>query len=176
MTPDVSSRGWTRYLPPLDTPLWRVLFAASVMVNLLVGGMMLGNRFGPGRFDRVYSPSIIQVVPRHFIQALPRQRRLDLMRDVRPGMDDLRDVREGTSETVLALAAALEQDTLDLGAVRIAVQNFATGPDSSAAKGASVVVGLIDKLTPDERKGMAAAIRDRATKNRERGKFRKEAK
>jgi hypothetical protein len=175
MSVEASPSGWKRFLPLLDRPLWRALFAASIMLNLLIGGVMLGNTYGSGRFDRIYSPSIVQVVPRQFIQALPRQRRLELLRGVRPGMEDLRKIRQGTSESVLALARELENDTGSLAGVRTALQNYATGAESAASKGVDVVIGLIEKLSPEERKSMAAAIRDRAAKNEERDKLRREA-
>ena len=42
------------------------------------------------------------------------------------------------------------------------VTAFATGTESLAARGGEVVIQIVQQLTPEERKSLAAAIRQRA--------------
>jgi uncharacterized membrane protein len=170
-----SSRRFLRFLPALDRPLWRALFAFSLMANLVIAGLWIGQRFGPGREDRINRPVLAQVLPRQFLSTLPDDRRKELMSGMRMGVKQFRDLRDGAAANVLAIADALEKDTGDLSTVRTAVDGYATGAGSMAAKGSTVVMDFIAKLTPDERKLLAQSIRERAARNKDRRRVKTEA-
>jgi Heavy-metal resistance len=157
-----ASSGWSRYVPVLRSRWWTGLLALSLMANLLVGGIALGHRFGPERGERLMGASAAQLVPRKFFMELPPERRRELLGDVRTNMRDLRGLRDGSSPAVLQIADTLAAEPFDQTRFRQAVDAYATGPDSLSVRGATIINGLIAKLTPEERQQLARAMRDRA--------------
>jgi hypothetical protein len=63
--------GW---LPHLRSRWWAVVLGLSLMLNLLVGGIMLGGAFGPHRMERLSGASYVQLIPRSFFRQLPKER------------------------------------------------------------------------------------------------------
>ncbi len=165
---DQSARYWHRFVPLLRSRWWTVLLGLSLMANLLVAGLVLGVRYRGD--DRIMGANAVQIFPRSFLRDLPRDRRDELMGSVRRNMRGMRDIREGSSEGILQLADALEKDPGDLTLIRPAISNYATGPDSLAARTMTLVSGVIEKMTPEERKSLATAIRERALRVKERDK------
>lgn len=156
------------WLPQLRSRWWTVLLGISLMLNLMVGGIIAGARFGEGR-DRLVGASYVQLIPRKFFRDITSDRRSALMQIVRDNRDDLRQLRAASEGTSLKLADALERENFSIEDVRQTVVAFSTGTESLAARGGDVVVKIVTQLTPEERKLLAAAIRDRD----ERGKRRK---
>jgi hypothetical protein len=140
------------------------------MLNLMIGGMLLGNRFGGYHSDRLMGANAVQLIPRKFIQDLPRARRQELLGFARGEIRGLRGLRDGSAEAVLKIADALEQDKGDLASVRLAVTDYMTGPQSLSTRGTGLIMGVIEKMTPEERKALALAIRDRAARAKSRRK------
>lgn len=165
---DTSVKSWHRFIPQLRSRWWTALLGLSLMANLLIAGLVLGSRYRGD--DRIMGANAVQIFPRSFLGDLPRDRRNELMGVVRRDMRGLREMREGSSEEILKLADALEQDSGDLSLIRPAIAGYATGPDSLAARTVKLVTGVIEKMTPEERKSLAAAIRERAMRVRERSK------
>ncbi len=165
---DTSVKSWHRFVPQLRSRWWTALLGLSLMANLLIAGLVLGSRYRGD--DRIMGANAVQIFPRSFLGDLPRDRRNELMGVVRRDMRGLREMREGSSEEILKLADALEQDSGDLSLIRPAIAGYATGPDSLAARTVTLVTGVIEKMTPEERKSLAAAIRERAMRVRERSK------
>jgi Heavy-metal resistance len=165
---DNSTRSWSRFVPQLNSRWWTALLGLSLMANLLIAGLVLGTRYRGD--DRIMGASAVEVFPRSFLRDMPRERRNELMGIVRRDMRGLRDMREGSSEQILKFAEALEKDTGDLALIRPAITAYATGPDSLAARTVTLVTGVIEKMTPEERKSLAAAIRERASRVKERKK------
>jgi hypothetical protein len=148
--------------PNLNSKWWKALFVVSLMLNLAVVGMIVGAKlqgFGPG--DRLMGASYVQLIPRKFFHDLTRDRRNELMKFVRDNRDDFRSLRAAADGTSLKLADALERETFSLDEVKSTVNEFATGTQSLAARGGDVVVKIVEQLTPEERKDLAAAIRAR---------------
>jgi Heavy-metal resistance len=160
--PSANRGGMWRYIPKLLSRWWTLLLGLSLMANLLIGGLALGHRFGGGGGQRMAGITAVQLVPRQFFADLPRERRLELLRLIRENARDLRSLRDGSAAQVLNLAAALEKDAYNPDDVRGAVAAISTGTESLAARGAAIVIDVVSRLTPDERKALAAAIRDRA--------------
>jgi uncharacterized membrane protein len=149
------------FLPRLQSRWWSLVLGLSLMLNLLVGGIVLGGVFGHGRSERLAGISYVQLMPRNFLQQLPRERRATLMQIVRDNREDLRALRKVHDGNSLKLADVLEKETFSIEDVRQAVTAFSTGTESLAARGGEVVVKIVSELSPDERKLLAKAIRDR---------------
>ncbi len=151
-------RSW---LPKLNSRWWTVLLGLSLMVNLLIGGMVVGRLSGRGDMERLAGVSYVQLIPRRFLQELPRERRKEMMEIIRQNRPDLRNLREASEASSVKLADVLEKENFSLDDVRGTIREFTTGTESLAAKGGDVVVDIVAKLTPQERKTLATAIRER---------------
>lgn len=156
-----------RWLPQLRSRWWTVLLGLSLMLNLLVGGIIAGARFSEGR-DRLVGASYVQLIPRKFFRDISGERRSLLMQIVRDNRDDLRTLRAASESTSLKLAEALEKENFSIDDVRQSVTAFSTGTESLAARGGDVVVKIVSQLTAEERKLLAAAIRDRDERSKRR--------
>lgn len=161
------SKSW---LPQLKSKWWTALLGLSLMANLLVGGVLLGGFFGKNRMERLAGVSYVQLIPRNFFRDLPNERRQQLMQIVRDNRDALRELRQTSEASSLKLAEALEQPSFSIEEVQKTVAAFTTGTESLAAKGGDVVVKIVAQLTPEERKVLAQAIRERETRNSKRKK------
>jgi uncharacterized membrane protein len=162
--------GWKRHVPKLKSRWWTGLLGLSLMLNLLVGGLALGHRFGPERAERMAGANLIQLVPRKFIADLPRDRRRELLKIVREAGKPFRDGPRHPAAQAVELAKVLEMEPYDAVVAKAAVDGFALGPDSTAARSSAIVWTVIAALTPEERKALAVAIRDRAETQQRRQK------
>ncbi len=151
-------RSW---LPQLKSRWWTALLGLSLMINLLIGGMVLGRLSGHGNMERLAGVSYVQLIPRRFLQELPRERRKELMEIIQRNRPDLRNLREASEASSVKLADVLDKEDFSLDDVRGTIREFTTGTESLAAKGGDVVVDIVAKLTPEERKTLAIAIRER---------------
>jgi uncharacterized membrane protein len=113
----------------------------------------------PHQIDRMMRDSFVQLVPRKFFVDLPSQRRKELVQFLRDHRDEIRTLREASQTTVAKLADALEN--YDAATVKSVIDSFTTGSESLAAKTGAVVMDLVAKLTPEERKKLAEIIRER---------------
>ena len=151
-------------LPLLRSRWWTALLIVSLGVNLLIAGLMLGHRFGGGPGGS----GMGQLIPGKFFADLPGPRRRELLKDLRPMRDDIRTIRDEANATAAKLADALNAANYDATQVKNLVAEFTTGAGSLAAQGGAVVLQLVDKLTPEERKILSDDIKDRLL--HERGK------
>lgn len=149
------------WLPQLRSRWWTALLGVSLMLNLLVGGILLGNRISGSRDMRLSGASYVQLIPRSFFRELPNERRKQLMQIVRDNRDDLRSLRKQYEGSSLILAELLEKADFTPEELRQSVATFTTGTESLAARGGEVVVRIVSQLTPEERKLLAQAIRKR---------------
>jgi uncharacterized membrane protein len=149
------------WLPQLRSRWWTALLGVSLMANLLIGGLVLGQAWRLGPESRMAGASYVQLVPRSFFRNLSGERRKELMQIVRDNRDDLRNLRDQFESSGLKLADALEKDNFSIEDVRSTVTSFTTGTESLAARGGEVVVKIVASLTAEERKQLAQAIRDR---------------
>jgi uncharacterized membrane protein len=159
--------GW---VPQLRSRWWTALLGASLMLNLMIGGIVAGAMFGEGRGDRLTGASYVQLIPRKFFRDISGDRRQALMQIVRDNREDLRNLRAASETASLKLADVLEKDNFSIEALRQTVTAFSTGTESLAARGGEVVVKIVSQLTPEERKLLAAAIRDRDARGKRRKK------
>jgi Spy/CpxP family protein refolding chaperone len=148
-------------IPQLHSRWWTVLLVASLCLNLLVAGVVVGRMFmgpPPGMAPQGFG----QLVPRKFFGDLPRERRQELLSIIRDNRDEFRAMREQAQATALKLADVLEDPNYDAAKAKAVIADFTTGANSLAARGGDVSMALLDKLTRDERILLANEIRERA--------------
>ena len=156
---DQPKKSW---LPDTSHGVWRVCLIASLMINLVVLGLLVGHNYRRNPMDRLGAANYMQFVPPRFFAELPRDRRKELgevFRANRPDFEKLRQQSAGNAEKV---AAELVKPDFDANRVATLINDFTTGPDSVAAKGGTVLKDFYAKLTADERALLAKAIGDRA--------------
>jgi uncharacterized membrane protein len=154
-----------RWLPQLRSRWWTLLLGLSLMANLLIAGFALGIGMRGGPVDRLMGASYIQLIPRSFLRELPGNRRHELMKIVRDRSASLRELRENSQSSPLELAAVLENPAATAADIKSAIDVFTTGSESLAAGGGEVVMEIVGKLTAEERKLLANAIRERADRS-----------
>jgi Heavy-metal resistance len=167
VNPNKPRRSW---LPQLRSRWWTVLLGLSLMLNLLIGGIVAGARFGGGPEGRMMGASYVQLIPRKFFRDISGERRDALMQIVKDNRDELRNLRDASEGASLKLADVLDKENFSIDELRQTVTAFSTGTESLAARGGEVVVKIVSQLTPEERKLLAAAIRDRDAKSNRRKK------
>lgn len=161
VSPAAPRRHW---LPQLRSRWWTLLLGLSLMANLLILGLAIGFGFDERRMERISGASYIQLIPRDFLRTLPRERRSELMAIVHDRSHELRDLRKNSQASPLKLAEALEKEGATDADIKAAIDVFTTGSESLAAGGGTVVMEIVSKLSVEERKTLAASIRERAAR------------
>jgi uncharacterized membrane protein len=161
MTPIDETKPTKSWLPQLKSKAWTVLLGLSLMLNLLVGGILLGGFYGKQRTERLAGASYVQLIPRKFFRDLPPQRRQQLIQIVKDNRESLIELRDAFEASSLKLADVLDQPNFALPDVQATVSEFAKGTENLAMRGGDVVVKIVSALSPEERKRLAQAIRDR---------------
>ena len=152
-----------RFIPEMRSPWWAALLAASLMANLVVGGVAIGAKFKGGRWQMALMENRAQLIPRKFIAELPGERRRELMAMFKAKKDQMMQNRAAADAISLKFADILEQPELDQTKIKAVVDDFSSGTSSLAAQGDTLILDIVAKLNPDERKKLAADIRDRAS-------------
>lgn len=158
---DSSPSNKPHFLPVLQSRWWSLVLGFSLMINLLIAGAFIGVRLRDGPLMHQINEARGQIVPHKFIAELPKDRRRELTQVLRDNRDQLSAMRNSISAANLKLASALEQPDFDAPTVKLALDEFTTGSSSMAARNGTILMELMQKLTPDERKKLAADIRDR---------------
>jgi uncharacterized membrane protein len=146
-------------LPSLRSRWWALVLGLSLMINLGIGGAIIGHLVNKRQMEHMVRDGFVQLVPRKFFDDLPEPRRKELMRFLRDSRHEFKAMRDASQITALQLADAL--DNYDPAKVKAVIDSFATGGESMAARSGTVVMEMIAKLSPEERKQLAIAIRDR---------------
>jgi Spy/CpxP family protein refolding chaperone len=153
-----------RFLPSLRSRWWTLLLGVSLMFNLLVLGVIGGHFAKRDGGDRLVGASYVQLIPRQFLRELSHARRREVMEIVKSYRPDLRELKLASEETAVALAFAVEQENYDPAAIKAVVDGFSTKSSALASKGGDVVLKIMALFTPEERKQLANAIRNRGKK------------
>ena len=159
-----------RYWPSQGSRWWSALLIASLALNLFIGGAMATRyltRDGPQRF---IGASYAQLIPRRFFAEIPGDRRRVLLDILRQYRKDFRAERQGTETVAAKLADVLVSEPYDVEKVKLVVSEFAGQSGKLAVRGGDAALDIIGRLSPDERKILADAIRDRASRSRDRKK------
>ena len=139
---------------------WRTLLVVSLMFNLLVAGILIGQFRVHGQGAKMVGPAYAQYVPGKFFADLGKERRHELAEALRANRQDFKKLRGQSAENAQKLAVELEQENYDPAQVNTLIDTFTTGPDSLAAGGGKVLKDFYAVLTPAERKQLATAIHD----------------
>ncbi len=154
-------------LPVTRWNWWRIVLVVSLAMNLLVGGAVVSSFFMHERMQRFGGISGVQLIPRHFLGALPKERRSELLAVFREHAGTIKNERQASREIAANLAVALEAEPYDEAKVRAVAQAFGVTGNSVIAHGVEAAMELIARLTPGERKLLAEHIRQRGDGGRD---------
>ncbi|HUQ37549.1 MAG TPA: periplasmic heavy metal sensor [Aestuariivirga sp.] len=160
----------SRYWPFQGSYWWSTLLIASLALNLFIGGAVTTRFLTRDSPQRFIGASYTQLIPRRFFAEIPVERRKVLLDILRQYRKDFRADREGTETVAAKLADALMNEPYDVEKVKLVVSEFAGQSGKLAARGGDAALDIIALLSPDERKILADAIRDRASRGRDRKK------
>jgi uncharacterized membrane protein len=149
---------------------WTALLVASLALNLFIGAAIATRYFTHGGPERFVGVGYTQLIPRGFFAEMPRERRKVLLEVLRQYRKDFRAEREGTEGVAAKLADVLVSEPYDVEKVKLVVGEFAGQSGKLAARGGDAALDIISRLSPEERKILADAIRDRASRNKNRKK------
>ena len=155
-------RGW----------LWGIVLV-SLALNLFLGGLVAGRWLGGGHPHggfRSANPTdiVMPFNPRHFIRSLPDERRKEIIKLLKGRTGDVRRAFQAVGEQRMEIIAALEAEPFDAARLDAAFTDTRGRFDVAVGTIHGVILSLVADLTPDERKLMADAIRDKAAKRAER--------
>jgi uncharacterized membrane protein len=155
-----------RYWPAQGSRWWSALLITSLAINLFIGGAVATRILRHDGPERFVGASHTQLIPRRFFAEIPRERRrvlLDILKQYRKDFSGDRDASEATAAR---LADALVVEPYDVEKVKLVVSEFAGQTGKLASRGGDAALDIIAQLSPDERKILADAIRDRASRGK----------
>ena len=153
----------SRYWPAQGSRWWSALLIGSLAINLFIGGAVATRIIRHDGPERFIGASYTQLIPRRFFAELPGERRRVLLDIIKKYRKDFRADREGSEAAAAKLADALLIEPYDVEKVKLVVNEFAGQTGKLAARGGDAALDIIALLSPDERKILAEAIRDRAS-------------
>ncbi len=147
--------------------LWVVLIA-SLAINLaIVAAIVAHQAVGPHRHGSITGPGFTQILPRAFFRELDRDRRNELVGELREHSKEFRELRKRLRENARNVAAALRAEPYDEAAVTKALQVYETGAQSMVVSGRDIAGNFFKRLTPDERKQIATEIERKTMSKRQ---------
>jgi uncharacterized membrane protein len=156
----------SRYIPARGSRWWTALLIASLAINLFIGGAVATRVLRHDRAERFVGASYTQLIPRRFFTEVPRERRRFLLDILKQYRKDFRSDRDATEAAAAKLANALMVEPYDVEKVKLVINEFAGQTGKLAARGGDAALEIIALLSPDERKILAEAIRNRASKDK----------
>jgi len=144
------------------------LLVASLALNLVIVGIGVSGQFRPGHHEQRSSHSSADLMPRAFFRELDDQRRDELVEVFRARKTDWREERRALRDAAAALADALEREPFEPQLAQSAIAGHAGSSHRLIDIGAAVAEELVGKLTPEERRDLAQAIRHRLEQDRQR--------
>lgn len=153
---------------------WLVpLLVVSVAVNLVIVGAAVSGQFWPDHGGRKSSHRSADLMPRSFFRGLDDERREELVEVFRARKTEWREERRALRDAATAFADALEREPFDAAQAQTAIADHAARSHQLVDLGAAVAADLVEALTPDERRDLAQAIRERLEQERQRRERRK---
>ena len=92
---------------------WRTVLLISLMFNLLVAGILIGQFRSHGQGAKMVGPAYAQYVPGKFFADLGKERRHELAEALRANRQDFKKLRGQSAENAQKLAVELEQENYD---------------------------------------------------------------
>ncbi len=133
------------------------LLVASLALNLLVAGAILGRSFSPeaqrGK-DRVSGP-LRSVVGEPFVRALTREDRRALLADIRKEGPRIRENRESLRDRVEAFLTALRSDPFEPDVVRRLMEEQRSVAQGRQELGEVLLLNRLSAMTNEERSDYA---------------------
>jgi uncharacterized membrane protein len=160
----------TRYWPAQGSRWWSALLIASLAINLFIGGAVATRILRHDMPERFIGTSYTQLIPRRFLAEIPGERRRVLLDILKQYRKDFRGDRNASEAAAAKLADALVVEPYDVEKVKLVVSEFASQTGKLASRGGDAALDIIALLSPDERKLLADAIRDRASRGKNRKK------
>lgn len=153
---------------------WLVpLLVVSIAVNLVIVGAAVSGQFWPDHGGRKSSHRSADLMPRSFFRGLDDERREELVEVFRARKTEWREERRALRDAATAFADALERKPFDAAQAQTAIADHAARSHQLVDLGAAVAADLVEALTPDERRDLAQAIRERLEQERQRRERRK---
>jgi uncharacterized membrane protein len=154
-------------LPPVQrSRWWTALLVSSLAINLLIGGAVAARFFTREGHERFVGASYTQLIPRRFFAEIPRERRRVLLDILKQYRKDFRGDRDAFEAAATKLADALVIEPYDVEKVKLVINEFSNQAGKLAARGGDAALDILAQLSPDERKLLAEAIRNRASKGK----------
>ncbi len=153
--------------------LWIVLIV-SLAINLAIAAALVAHQtVGPHRHRSITGPGFTQILPRAFFRDLDRDRRDELVGELREHRRGFRALRKSLREKARDVASALRAEPYDEVAVTKALQVYETEAQTMVGRGRDIAGKFFKRLTPGERKLIADQI-ERKTMSKRRWKRWKE--
>ncbi len=156
----------SRYMPAQGSRWWTALLIASLALNLFIGGAVATRVLRHDKPERFVGAGYTQLIPRQFFAELPRERRRVLLDILKQYRKDFRSDRDASESVAVKLADALVSEPYDVEKIKLVVSEFAGQTGKLASRGGDAALDIIGLLSPDERKILAEAIRNRASKDK----------
>lgn len=156
----------SRYMPAQGSRWWTALLVASLAINLLIGGAVAARFFTREGHERLMGASYTQLIPRGFFSEIPRERRRVLLDILKQYRKDFRGDRDAFEAAAARLADALVIEPYDVEKVKLVINEFSDQAGKLAARGGDAALDILAQLSPDERRILAEAIRNRASKGK----------
>ena len=153
-------------IPAKSSRWWTALLVVSLAINLLIGGAVAARFFTREGHERLMGASYTQLIPRRFFTEIPRERRRVLLDILKQYRNDFRGDRDAFETAAAKLADALVIEPYDVEKVKLVINEFASQAGKLAARGGDAALDILAQLSPDERKILADAIRERASKGK----------
>jgi uncharacterized membrane protein len=160
----------SRYMPAQGSRWWSALLIGSLAINLLIGGAIATRILRHDGPERLVGVSYTQLIPRRFFAEVPRERRRVLLDILKQYRKDFREDRNASEAAAAKLADALLVEPYDVEKVKLVINEFAGQTGKLAARGGDAALDIIALLSADERRLLAEAIRDRASREKDRKK------
>ncbi|MEO1160480.1 MAG: periplasmic heavy metal sensor [Pseudomonadota bacterium] len=149
--------------------LWIALIV-SLAINLAVVAAIVAHKtVGPHRHRSITGPGFTQILPRAFFRELDRDRRDELVAELRGHRKGFRALRKSLREKARDVASALRAEPYDEAAVTKALEVYETEAQTMVGRGRNIAENFFKRLTPDERKQIADQI-ERKTMSKRRWK------
>ncbi|MFT3989760.1 periplasmic heavy metal sensor [Aestuariivirga sp.] len=151
--------------PPRKASLWHWVLVISLALNLLLVAAGV-TRFvmGPPPMQRMSQGSYLRMIPRHFLFGLDRTRRDQVLDMLKAYKDQFRDGQAAARQAVDKLASTLEAEPYSETDMRAAMDDLDRNGAAQVQLATDATREFILKLTPEERKQLADAMRKRAGK------------
>jgi uncharacterized membrane protein len=131
------------------------LLFASLAMNLLVVGVILGWLISPGGHKRSEIGPVRGLVGEPFVRALPDQQRRAMLRDVMRDAPRIRESRENLRARFEALLGALRADPFDTALVAALLDEQRDVALRRQDIGEGFLLQRLEAMTPEERKTYA---------------------